>query len=128
MKFHLTCEFNRVKPSLFDYKNNIKMLFRHKVGLSGANSTKMGINYIVEDFLYLQDGLEAHEQRINEAETFMRSGNFLADVLGYDVFSEVSKEYMVKDKYVDCAIKLNNKPAFFIEVKQSHKISIRQLT
>lgn len=76
----------------------------------------------------MQDGLEAHEQRINEAETFMRSGNFLADVLGYNVFSEVSKEYMVKDKYVDCAIKLNNKPAFFIEVKQSHKISIIQLT
>ena len=57
----------------------------------------------------------------------MRIGKFMEDVLGYDVFSEVSKEYTVKDKYVDYAIKLNNKPAFFIEVKQRHKISIRQL-
>ena len=62
---------------------------------------------------------EAHEQGINEAETSMRIGKFLEDVLGYDVFSEVSKEYTVKDKYVDYAIKLDNKPAFFIEVKQA---------
>lgn len=62
---------------------------------------------------------EAHEQGINEAETSMRIGKFLEDVLGYDVFSEISKEYTVKDKYVDYAIKLNNKTAFFIEIKQA---------
>lgn len=62
---------------------------------------------------------DAHEQGINEAETSMRIGKFLEDVLGYDVFSEVSKEYTVKDKYVDYAIKLNNKTVFFIEIKQA---------
>ena len=62
---------------------------------------------------------EAHEQGINEAETSMRIGKFLEDVLGYDVFSEISKEYTVKDRYVDYAIKLNNKPKFFIEIKQA---------
>lgn len=61
----------------------------------------------------------AHEQGINEAETSMRIGKFLEDVLGYDVFTEVSKEYTVKDKYVDYAIKLNNKTMFFIEIKQA---------
>ena len=49
----------------------------------------------------------------------MRIGKFLEDVLGYDVFTEVSKEYTVKDKYVDYAIKLNNKTMFFIEIKQA---------
>ncbi|KAA0250660.1 MAG: hypothetical protein DWB56_06900 [Candidatus Jettenia sp.] len=62
---------------------------------------------------------EAHEQGINEAETSMRIGKFLEDALGYDVFSEISKEHTVKDKYVDYAIKLNNKVAFFIEIKQA---------
>lgn len=62
---------------------------------------------------------EAHEQGINEAETSMRIGKFLEDVLGYDVFSEISKEYTVKDRYVDYAIKLNNKTEFFIEIKQA---------
>ncbi len=62
---------------------------------------------------------EAHEQGINEAETSMRISKFLEDVLGYDIFSDVSKEYTVKDKYVDYAIKVNNKPVFFIEIKQA---------
>lgn len=62
---------------------------------------------------------EAHELGINEAETSMRISKFIEDVLGYDVFTDVSKEYTVKDRYVDYAIKLNNKTVFFIEVKQA---------
>lgn len=62
---------------------------------------------------------EAHELGINEAETSMRINKFLEDVLGYDVFTDITKEYTVKDKYVDYAIKLNNKTMFFIEVKQA---------
>lgn len=62
---------------------------------------------------------EAHDMGINEAETSMRIGKFLEDVLGYDVFSEISKEHTIKDRYVDYAIKLNNKAEFFIEIKQA---------
>lgn len=62
---------------------------------------------------------EAHELGINEAETSLRISKFLEDVLGYDVFTDVSKEYTVKDRYVDYAIKLNGKTVFFIEVKQA---------
>lgn len=62
---------------------------------------------------------EAYEMGINEAETSMRIGKFLEDVLGYDVFSEISKEHIIKDRYVDYAIKLNNKTEFFIEIKQA---------
>ena len=49
----------------------------------------------------------------------MRIGKFLEDVLGYDMFSDISKEYTVKCKYVDYAVKVDNKLVFFIEVKQA---------
>lgn len=62
---------------------------------------------------------QAKEQGINEAETSLRIGKFLEDVLGYDVFSEITKEHSIKDKYVDYAIKIDGKIAFFIEIKQT---------
>jgi len=62
---------------------------------------------------------QAHEQGLNEAETSLRISKFLEEVLAYDLFTEVSKEHTVKDRYVDYSIKLNNKTVFFIEVKQA---------
>lgn len=61
----------------------------------------------------------AHDQNINEAETSLRIGKFLEEGLGYDVFQDISKEFTVKERFVDFAIKLNGKVAFFIEVKQA---------
>ncbi len=60
-----------------------------------------------------------HERGINEAETSLRISKFFEDVLGYDVFNEISKEHMIKDRFVDYAITLNGKVAFLIEVKQA---------
>ena len=62
---------------------------------------------------------QAYEQNINEAETSLRIGKFLEDVLGYDVFQDITKEHTIKDRFVDYAIKLNGKVAFFIEIKQA---------
>lgn len=62
---------------------------------------------------------QAKDQAINEAETSLRIGKFLEDVLGYDVFSEITKEHTVKERYVDYAIKVGGKVAFFIEIKQA---------
>lgn len=62
---------------------------------------------------------QAHDQGINEAETSVRISKFFEEVLGYDVFSEISREHVVKDRNVDYAIKLNGKVRFFIEVKQA---------
>ncbi|MBI4384915.1 MAG: type I restriction enzyme HsdR N-terminal domain-containing protein [Nitrospinae bacterium] len=62
---------------------------------------------------------QANEQKINEAETSLRIGKFLEEVLDYDVFQDITKEFTVKDRYVDYAIKVNGKVAFFIEVKQA---------
>jgi len=49
----------------------------------------------------------------------LRIGKFFEEVLGYDIFQEISKEHTVKDRYVDYAIKINGKIMFFVEVKQS---------
>lgn len=62
---------------------------------------------------------QAQEQNINEAETSLRIGKFLEDVLGYDVFQDITKEHSIKNKYVDYALKINGKVAFFIEIKQA---------
>lgn len=68
---------------------------------------------------YLPIFQQAHDQSINEAETSMRINKFFEDVLGYDVFSEISREHVVKERNVDYAIKLAGKVKFFIEVKQA---------
>lgn len=60
-----------------------------------------------------------HEQAINEAETSLRISKFFEDVLGYDVFTEISKEHMIKDRYVDYAITIKGKVVFLVEVKQA---------
>src|SRR3990170_482986 len=62
---------------------------------------------------------QAYEQNINEAETSLRVGKFLEEGLGYDVFQDITKEYTVKDRFVDYAIRLNGKVVFFIEIKQA---------
>ncbi len=48
---------------------------------------------------------EAREANRNEAETVMIATEFLKEVLGYDIFKEISKEFPVKDKYCDLALK-----------------------
>ncbi len=58
------------------------------------------------------------EQNINEAETSLRISKFFEDVLGYDIFEEISKEHMIKDRYVDYAIKLEGRIEYLVEVKQ----------
>ena len=68
---------------------------------------------------YLPVFQQAYELNMNEAETSLRIGKFLEDVLGYDVFQDITKEYTVKDRFVDYAIKLNGKATYFIEIKQA---------
>lgn len=62
---------------------------------------------------------QAQEQNINEAGTSLLIGKFIEDVLGYDVFQDITKEHSIKNKYVDYAIKINGKVIFFIEIKQA---------
>ena len=60
---------------------------------------------------------EARDKDMNEADCLTRIMKFLEEVLGYDVFHEISKEFQVKERYVDLAIKVDNKIKFYVEAK-----------
>ncbi len=60
---------------------------------------------------------EAREANKNEAETIMIATEFLKEVLGYDIFKEISKEFPVKDKYCDLALRIEGEPKILIEAK-----------
>lgn len=60
----------------------------------------------------------AQETGKKEADLVMYLVQFFQDCLGYDIFTEISKEYQVKDKYCDIAVKLNGQVEFMVEVKQ----------
>jgi predicted type IV restriction endonuclease len=79
----------------------------------------MSVDIVKDLKRYIPIIQQAHDQGINEAETSQRISKFLEEVLGYDVFSEISREHVVKDRNVDYAIKLNGRVKFFIEVKQA---------
>lgn len=68
---------------------------------------------------YLPVFRQAHDQAMNESDTSMRISKFCEEVLGYDVFNEISREHAVKERNVDYAIKVDGKVLFFIEVKQA---------
>lgn len=60
---------------------------------------------------------DAVKKELNEADTRSIVREFLEEILGYDKFSEVTAELMVRGQYVDLAIKLNGSVKFLIELK-----------
>ncbi len=67
---------------------------------------------------YAQIFKVAQETNKKEADVVMYIVEFLKDALKYDVFKEISKEFQIKDKYCDIAIKIDGKVQILIEVKQ----------
>jgi hypothetical protein len=67
---------------------------------------------------YIKIFSEAQESGKKEADLVMYIVQFFKETLGYDVFSEISKEYQVKDKYCDIAIKIKGQAEILIEAKQ----------
>ena len=68
---------------------------------------------------YISIFRKAYEQEMTESDTSLRVSKFLENVLKYDLFTEVSREHRIKSRYVDYAIKVDDKVHFFIEVKQA---------
>lgn len=66
---------------------------------------------------YAQIFHDGRQRNINEADTVMYLTQFFTDVLGYDLFSDITKEFQVRDRYCDIAIKLNGEVRFLIEAK-----------
>lgn len=59
----------------------------------------------------------AKTKDINESDTVVIITDMLADVFGYDKYSEITSEYAVKKTFCDLAIKIESKVHFLIEVK-----------
>jgi hypothetical protein len=65
-----------------------------------------------------QKALESARSRdVGESDTCVIISDFLADVLGYDKYSEVTTEFAIRSTFCDLAIKTNGRLQFLIEVK-----------
>lgn len=60
---------------------------------------------------------QAKARDIGEADTSTLVKDILAELFGYDKYSEITAEYQIKSTYCDLAIKLEGKLALLIEVK-----------
>ena len=60
---------------------------------------------------------KAQSQDINESDTVTIITDILADIFGYDKFSDITSEYAVKKTFCDLAIEIDKKPKLLIEAK-----------
>lgn len=59
----------------------------------------------------------AKSRDVNESDTVTIITDMLADVFGFDKYSEITSEYSIRGTFVDLAIKLEGKLQLLIEVK-----------
>ena len=62
--------------------------------------------------------IDAQEQGKKEADIVMYLFKFFQDTLGYSIFDEISKEYQIKGKYCDIALKIKGEVGLLVEAKQ----------
>lgn len=61
--------------------------------------------------------ITAKNQDKNEADTVTIISNMLHEVFGYDQYSEITKEFAIKNTFCDLAIKIDGTVKFLIEAK-----------
>lgn len=66
---------------------------------------------------YIQVFADGRDRNANEADTVMYITRFLTDILGYDLFKDITKEFQIRERYCDVAVKTNGQVQFLIEVK-----------
>lgn len=59
----------------------------------------------------------ARARDVNESDTSMIVSDMLAEVFGYDKYTEVTRELCIRGTYCDLAVKIDQKLQFLIEVK-----------
>jgi hypothetical protein len=59
----------------------------------------------------------AKSRDVNESDTVIIITDILADVLGYDKYSEITSEFVIRGTYCDLATKIDGKLQYLIEVK-----------
>ena len=59
----------------------------------------------------------AKARDVNESDTVVIVTDILQYIFGYDKYSEITSEHMIRNTFCDLAVKLNGKLAFLLEVK-----------
>ena len=59
----------------------------------------------------------ANSRDVNESDTSTIVTDMLSDIWGYDKYSEITSEFMIRSTYCDLAVVINGKPNIIIEVK-----------
>ena len=59
----------------------------------------------------------AKKRDVSESDTAVMIADFLADVLGYAKYTEITTEFAIRGTYCDLAVKIDDKLCFLIEVK-----------
>jgi len=59
----------------------------------------------------------AKSRDVNESDTVIIITDMLSEIFGYDKYSEITSEFMIRSTYCDLAIKLDGKLGFLMEVK-----------
>ncbi|MGA7670338.1 MAG: type I restriction enzyme HsdR N-terminal domain-containing protein, partial [Nitrolancea sp.] len=71
---------------------------------------------------------ELLDRDANEGDTRLFVTDFLCDALGYDKYSDLTTEYMVRGDYADYGVRIDKELVAFIEVKRiATKLSTRHL-
>lgn len=61
--------------------------------------------------------LSAKNRDVNESDTAMIITDMLAEIFGYDKYSEITREFAIRGTYCDLAVKIGSGVSFLIEVK-----------
>ncbi|MEI2718956.1 MAG: type I restriction enzyme HsdR N-terminal domain-containing protein [Gemmatimonadales bacterium] len=69
----------------------------------------------LERFQPILDGARARD--VGEADTVTIVKDILAEIFGYDKYTEITSEHLIRGTYCDLAVNLDGKLAFLIEVK-----------
>ena len=59
----------------------------------------------------------ARDKDVNESDTVAIITDILAEVFGYDKYTEITSEFAIKKTFCDLAIKLNGQPRLLLEAK-----------
>lgn len=61
--------------------------------------------------------VDAKARDLSESDTVRIIADMLADMLGYDKYSEITTEFTIRSTYVDLAVRCNDEVRFLIEAK-----------
>ena len=83
-----------------------------------SNISKKVVDRLAAGLKRYQPVLEAAKNRdVNESDTSMIVSDMLAEIFGFDKYTEVTREHCIRGTYCDLAVVVDDKMRYLIEVK-----------